>query len=78
MIDCEAVVLDGGSNFTELQANLNSPRAVRYAFDLLFLDGEDLRAKLFEDRRAALGGIIPAAGAVVMSDEYVGAVTTDA
>ncbi len=44
-----------------------------YAFDLLFLDGEDLRAKPLEDRRAGLGGIIPAGGAVVMSEAYAGA-----
>ncbi len=78
VIDGEAVVLDekGRSNFAELQADLTrhgSPRAVLYAFDLLFLDGEDLRAKPLEDRRAALGGILPAGGVVVMSEAYVGA-----
>ena len=78
VIDGEAVVLDaeGRANFAELQADLTrhgSPRAVLYAFDLLFLDGEDLRAKPLEERRLSLGGIVPAGGAVVMSEEFAGA-----
>ena len=78
VIDGEAVVLDdrGRSNFAELQADLTrhgSSRAVLYAFDLLFLDGEDLRAKPLEERRAALGGILPTGGAVILSEEFAGA-----
>ena len=49
-----------------------SERAALYAFDLLFLDGEDLRAKPLEERRLALGGIIPARSAILMSEEYTG------
>lgn len=44
-----------------------------YAFDLVFLDGEDLRARPLEERRLALGGIVPSGGAVVMSEEFAGA-----
>ena len=78
VIDGEAVVLDdrGRSNFAELQADLThhgSPRAVLYAFDLLFFDGEDLRAKALEERRAALGGILQTGGAVILSEEFAGA-----
>jgi bifunctional non-homologous end joining protein LigD len=78
VLDGEAVVPDkrGRSNFAELAADLTrhgSPRAVLYAFDLLFLNGEDLRAKPQKDRREALGGIIPTGGAILMSEEYVGA-----
>ena len=78
VLDGEAVILDGRgrSSFAELQADLDrhgSRRAVLYAFDLLFLNGEDLRAKPLEDRRDALGGIIPAGGAILMSEEFAGA-----
>ena len=50
VIDGEAVILDerGRSSFAELQADLDrhgSERAVLYAFDLLFLDGEALWKK---------------------------------
>jgi bifunctional non-homologous end joining protein LigD len=78
VIEGEAVVLDdmGRSNFAELQADLTrhgSNRAVMYAFDLLFLDGEDLRAKPLADRRQALAFLMRPASAVVFSDGYAGA-----
>ena len=77
VIDGEAVILDdrGRSSFAELQADLDrhgSDRAVLYAFDLLFLDGEDLRKKPLEDRRLALDGIIPKRSAILMSEEFSG------
>lgn len=77
VIDGEAVVLDdmGRSNFAELQADLTrhgSEAAVMYAFDLLFLDGEDLRAKPLGDRREALGLLMRPSSAVVFSDEHAG------
>ena len=78
VIDGEAVILDdrGRSSFAELQADLDlhgSDRAVLYAFDLLFLDGEDLRKKPLEERRLALGGMIPKRSAILMSEEFGGA-----
>ena len=78
VIDGEAVILDdqGRSSFAELQADLDrrgSDRAVLYAFDLLFLDGEDLRGKTLEERRDALRGIIPKRSAILLSKEYEGA-----
>ncbi|WP_158808517.1 non-homologous end-joining DNA ligase [Beijerinckia sp. L45] len=77
VIDGEAVVLDdmGRSNFSELQADLTrhgSEAAVMYAFDLLFLDGEDLRTKPLGDRREALGFLMRPSSAVMLSDEYTG------
>jgi bifunctional non-homologous end joining protein LigD len=77
VIDGEAVVLDdmGRSNFSELQADLTrhgSEQAILYAFDLLFLDGEDLRAKPLADRREALGYLMRPSGAVVFSTAYEG------
>ena len=64
VVDGEAVILDerGRSSFAELQADLDrhgSDRAVLYAFDLLFLDGEAMWKKPLEERRLALGAIVP-------------------
>ena len=78
VIDGEAVVLDeqGRSSFAALQADLErhaARHAVLYAFDLLFLNGEDLRAKPLAERRHALSGIVPKRSTVLMSDEYAGA-----
>ena len=77
VIDGEAVILDerGRSSFSELQADLDrhgSRRAVLYAFDLLFLDGEDQRGRPLEARRAALGSILRKGSAVLMSEDIVG------
>ena len=70
VIDGEAVVLDdqGRASFTGLQQALGTSgrgpgrrtaaEAVLYAFDLLFLDGHDLRAWSLENRRDALEGIL--------------------
>ena len=78
VIDGEAVVLDeqGRSSFAALQTDLErhtAARAVMYAFDLLHLDGEDLRAKPLGERRATLATLIPKRSALLMSDEYAGA-----
>ena len=43
-----------------------------YAFDLLFLDGEILWMKPLEERRLALGRVVPPRSAILMSEEYVG------
>ena len=77
VVDGEAVVLDdmGRSNFAELQAALSkhgAEEAVLYAFDLLFLDGEDLLAKPLADRREALGFLMRPASAVALSEVYAG------
>ena len=48
----------GRSSFADLQADLDRhglERAVLYAFDLLFLDGEPLWKKPLGERRLALG-----------------------
>lgn len=65
VIDGEAVVLDeeGRSDFSALQVELGKGRtaayrAALYAFDLLFLDGHDLRDWKLENRRDALESII--------------------
>jgi bifunctional non-homologous end joining protein LigD len=59
IIDGEAVALDahGAPDFSALQAALSegqSEKLVFFAFDLLFADGEDLRALPLRDRKARL------------------------
>jgi bifunctional non-homologous end joining protein LigD len=62
-IDGEAIVIgeDGLSDFFALHAALarrNAPRAMLVAFDLLHLDGEDMRGRELEDRRAVLADVV--------------------
>jgi bifunctional non-homologous end joining protein LigD len=58
MVDGEAIVIkDGRTNFSELQAALAGGRQGRieyYAFDLLYLDGYDLRAVAQLERKRLL------------------------
>ena len=77
MLDGEAVILDdrGRSSFAELQADLDkhgSERAVLYAFDLLFLDGEALWTEPLYVRRLSLASIIPARSGILLSEDFVG------
>ena len=63
VIDGEAIVIgeDGLSDFFALHAALarkNAPRAVLVAFDLMHLDGEDMRGRELEDRRAILAAVV--------------------
>ncbi|WP_048860455.1 DNA ligase D, partial [Acidisphaera rubrifaciens] len=62
LLDGELVSLrpDGTSSFADLQAALSAhdeARLVFYAFDLLYLDGYDLRACRLDDRKRALAGL---------------------
>jgi bifunctional non-homologous end joining protein LigD len=59
VIDGEVVIMDedGMPDFSAIQADLaagDAPSATLVAFDLLHLDGEDLRDRPLEERRAAL------------------------
>jgi bifunctional non-homologous end joining protein LigD len=56
LIDGEAVVVggDGHSQFNALRAKQGQARAILIAFDLLEVDGEDLRREPLEARRARL------------------------
>ncbi|MGO8952103.1 MAG: DNA ligase D [Rhodomicrobium sp.] len=64
IVDGEAVVEDehGVSSFSALQDALSERRpaanAVLYAFDLMYLDGYDLRDAALEDRKAALAYLL--------------------
>lgn len=64
IVDGEAVVIkDGRTNFSELQAELAGRRQDRieyYAFDLLYLDGYDLRAVAQIERKRLLKALFDA------------------
>jgi bifunctional non-homologous end joining protein LigD len=77
VLDGEAVVLDdkGHASFSALQSRLDGEtraEVVLYAFDLLFLDGRDLRPLPLGERRAALEALIgkPTTGAIFLSEEF--------
>ena len=81
VIDGEVVVLDekGVSRFSALQQALSDKathRLVLYAFDLLHLDGYDLRRTPLRTRKAALARLLAASGtgrnAIVFSDHVEG------
>ena len=60
IIDAEVVWVgsDGVADFDALHSRVNDKCAVALAFDLLALDGEDLRRKPFSERKAALRKIL--------------------
>jgi bifunctional non-homologous end joining protein LigD len=75
LIDGELVVEagSGASDFSALQADLSegrSDRFVFYAFDLLHLDGRDLRALPLLERKAALEPLIGTAGPLRVSRHF--------
>jgi bifunctional non-homologous end joining protein LigD len=78
MIDGEVVVIgpDGASHFQALQNVLREKRhrgLVYFAFDLLHLDGQDLRGAALEDRKAALSRLLrKRAGPIRFSDHVAG------
>lgn len=77
-IDGEAVVIGdkGLSDFSGLQNwfTTGKGRLVLYVFDLLFLDGEDLRDLPLVDRKQRLRGLLPANGVtrLIYSDHQLG------
>jgi bifunctional non-homologous end joining protein LigD len=79
LIDGEAVILDasGASSFSALQEALSLGRdaeaAVLYAFDCLYAEGEDLRARPLAERKERLGALLAGAdGALRFSDHIEG------
>ncbi len=81
LVDGEAAVLlpDGKTSFNALQNALEGDgqgRIVYFAFDLLHLDGRDLRPLPLEERKAALASLIeragPAADPIRFSDHVTG------
>ena len=77
MLDGELVSLakDGVSSFPGLKAALKDGRdraPIFYAFDLLHLDGWDLRGCELMERKRVLSGLTDWAGALRYSDHHVG------
>jgi bifunctional non-homologous end joining protein LigD len=76
IVDGEVVVEGAGhaSDFSALQADLSegrSDRMVFYVFDLLYLDGYDLRPAPLVERKATLRGLMPdSSGALRFSDHF--------
>jgi len=70
LIDGEAVALrpDGRSEFEAIRTKVGAATAVYVAFDLLQLNGKDIRRQPIEDRRAELERIVRGADAVLFSE----------
>jgi bifunctional non-homologous end joining protein LigD len=75
IIDGEVVVIkDGRTNFSELQAELAAGRQDRlafYAFDLLYLNGFDLRGARQIERKAALANLLAGIEAPIVYSEHL-------
>ncbi|MGO4677986.1 non-homologous end-joining DNA ligase [Bosea sp. 2YAB26] len=78
ILDGEAVVLDkrGASDFSALQQALggrggkrSAAGALLYAFDVLYLNGHELRPLACEERRAMLAGIIKPHTSILFSED---------
>src|SRR5690606_18991886 len=75
IIDGELVVegAGGASDFSALQEDLSAGRSDRfvfYAFDILYLDGKDLRSAALVDRKAALEKLLSGAPPVLRYSEH--------
>ena len=71
ILDGEIVVLDekGRSNFYDLMARRDEPRY--YAFDLLWLNGRDLRAQPLLERKRKLRRLIPLSDSHLLYVEHL-------
>ena len=72
-IDGEAVVLgsDGLSRFEELSGREAARTAILYAFDLIELDGEDMRRRPYLDRKAALAQLLSNTKTGIQFNEHI-------
>jgi bifunctional non-homologous end joining protein LigD len=70
LIDGEAVVFlpNGRSDFGALRTKAGGARACLLAFDLLGLDGEDVRPRPLEERRDKLSGLVRGVNGVLFSE----------
>ena len=62
---------DGVADFAMLQSRQHDRAAFLYAFDLLELDGEDLRAAALEERKARLAKLLAGSKAGIVYSEHV-------
>ncbi len=69
-IDGEAVVLrgDGHSDFEALRTRTGAACAIYVVFDLLHLDGRDLRQRPLEERRALLADLVANTEGILFSE----------
>jgi ATP-dependent DNA ligase len=74
LIDGEAVVCgeDGVSDFGKLHSRQHDPRVFLFAFDLLSVDGFNLRRQRLDDRRAKLRQLLAGPDGIVFSDHRAG------
>jgi bifunctional non-homologous end joining protein LigD len=73
LIDGEAIVCDdtGLAVFDLIRGHHTAPNAVHCAFDILELDGEDLRREQIEDRKAKLAALLDGAQrGLVLNEHY--------
>jgi bifunctional non-homologous end joining protein LigD len=73
LIDGEAVACDGDGLpvFDRLRGRRDDRRVFLYAFDLIELDGEDLRREPIEGRKAALAKLIRRAKTGLVLNEHI-------
>jgi hypothetical protein len=62
---------DGLSRFEELSRRQAARTAILYAFDLIELDGEDLRHRPFPDRKAVLAQLLSNLKAGILLNEHI-------
>ena len=74
LIDGEAIVCDanGLAVFDLLRRRWHSDDVILCAFDLLELDGEDLRREPIEERKGTGEAAAPASGGIVFNEHYAG------
>jgi bifunctional non-homologous end joining protein LigD len=78
-LDCEAVIdgeivcldSEGRSQFYELLRRRGRGEPVFYAFDLLWLDGEDLRSRPLIERKRLLREIVPEQPSVLLYANHI-------
>ena len=61
----------GITNFERLIARVNDASAYAYAFDMLVLDGRDMRGEPLADRKAALGKLLRKSKPGIHYSEYM-------
>jgi bifunctional non-homologous end joining protein LigD len=73
LIDSEAVACDenGLAVFEQLRYRRQDARVFLYAFDLLELDGQDLRREPLETRKATLAGLLRGSRAGLRLNEHL-------
>jgi bifunctional non-homologous end joining protein LigD len=73
IIDGEAVALDddGRSNFDRLRHRRHDEAVLLYAFDLIELNGDDLRCDPLEVRKATLASLLRGARAGIRFNEHI-------